>query len=386
MNEHSCIIIDPRDTDYIKDQNSPIIFKAIQGDGDWTEHIDFFEWQKFVWDTDACVFFAQQESFDAQVNHQIENGQVSLSLMEWLTANGYMDGQSRDGTPRFHSSPRFAHVLAGTKFNGASLPAAWDMARKYGVLPWTDLPFTAATTVDEYFAAIPQESMDKAAKFLALIGGKDSIQYHWIVNGVKGTQVQKLKTALMQAPLCIGTAVCEPWNQLQPPSCPMANPAHSTMIYKMDTLTRIFDHYEPFLKQFDFQYNIPYALQGIVTINYTPEIPAVPQLPTNPTRPQISSWLDAVKQWLTIILTTIKGRNLGSTNMVQYSIFKSRTFWTLAFGFVYSVWQLLSPSVPVQYSTLIEFIFGAVATYFHVDGVKKAAFTSATEGRPLSGQ
>lgn len=52
---------------------------------------------------------------------------------------------------------------------------------------------------------------------------------------------------------------------------------------------------------------------------------------------------------------------------MNYSIFKSRTFWTLVAGFVYNVWQLLAPSIPPQYSALIDLLFTSVATYFHVN-------------------
>lgn len=315
--KHSCILISPRETDYIAGQNSPIVFKAAVTSGDWTDHIDFFEKQKLSFETDACVFFAGQESFDAQMNDQIENGQIPQWLIDQFTTLGYMDPNSLDGKPRFHSSPRFLHVLANTRFNGASLPTVWDTMRKYGILPWKDMPFDELMGPDQYFAEIAQEYLDKAKQFLALIGGKNSIQYHWVVNG-GANNIAAMKAALPQAPLCLGAPVCEPWDQEQPPTCSLTNPQHSTMVYKIDQFVEDFDHYIPFLKRLAFDYPIPYALQGILTVTPTLPVPAAPVLPPNPTKPQISSWLNQLKQWLITILNNLKGRqNLGSEPMTS---------------------------------------------------------------------
>jgi hypothetical protein len=71
---------------------------------------------------------------------------------------------------------------------------------------------------------------------------------------------------------------------------------------------------------------------------------------------------------------------------MNYSIFRSRTFYTLAFTFAYNVWQLLMPSIPTEYSAVIDFALMTIASYYHVDGVKNAAVASATLGQAVSGQ
>lgn len=71
---------------------------------------------------------------------------------------------------------------------------------------------------------------------------------------------------------------------------------------------------------------------------------------------------------------------------MNYSIFKSRTFWTLVVGFAYNVWQLFEPTVAPQVSGVLDVIFGVLTTYFHVQGVQNAANTSATLGKAASGQ
>ena len=68
-----------------------------------------------------------------------------------------MDTNSLDGKAHFHSSPRFWGVLTGNGANGNNLPDPWDAARKYGVLPYEDLPVSSSMTVAEYYASIPRK-------------------------------------------------------------------------------------------------------------------------------------------------------------------------------------------------------------------------------------
>lgn len=312
IHNDTCIAPLDRETDFFQGVNG-ITFKATT-EGDWTQFIDFNERQKIRFETDGCVLFSAQESFDAQMNQQIENGAIPQSLVDQLTSMGYMDGTSLDGNPRFHSSPRFLHVLAGTKHQGTALQTPWDLMRANGVLPWTDLPYDDTTTEAQYYSPILTPHLLKAAKFLQLIGGKPAIQYQWIAKGGTGTPIPKMKTALKQAPLCIGTAVCEPWDQDQPPTCSSTAAEHSTMVYNMDYITHIEDHYAPFLKKLAFTYNVSYIIQGVVSVVIPPPpVPVPPPLPPNPTKPQISSWLDSVRNWLLSILSQLKGRQFTSS-------------------------------------------------------------------------
>ena len=71
---------------------------------------------------------------------------------------------------------------------------------------------------------------------------------------------------------------------------------------------------------------------------------------------------------------------------MNYSLFKSRTFYTLLATFIYNVWQLAAPSVPAEYSAIIDFVFASLASYFHIAGVQNAAVSSAAVSQPVSGQ
>jgi hypothetical protein len=50
---------------------------------------------------------------------------------------------------------------------------------------------------------------------------------------------------------------------------------------------------------------------------------------------------------------------------VNYSLFRSKTFWTLVIGFLYQVWQLAMPSVSPAASGVIDAIFLMLASVFH---------------------
>lgn len=252
-------IVRPRATDYVLGANSPIKFKAFSN-GSWTSRLEFFENQSLGFETEGCVLFSTQESFDAQMDNLIATGQVPFGMFTQFTAMGYMD-TGLDGKPHFHSSARFLQVLTGNGFNGNAATDPWDVMRKYGVLPWKDLPYDATITQADYLAPIPQASLDKAAQFLALIGGKDSIQYHWIYNDTPRAD-GALAIVRQQAPLLFGVAVIIPgWNQVTPVDPPAdAAPVHCVMNYDGNGPNEnILDHYSPYEKDLDATYPVKFV-------------------------------------------------------------------------------------------------------------------------------
>jgi hypothetical protein len=201
------------------------------------------------------------------MDNLIATGQVSSAMLAQFHSMGYMD-LGRDGLPHFHSSPRFLQVLTNNFYNGNAAYEPWDVMRKYGVLPWTDLPYTAATTQVEYLAGISPENMAKAAQFLALIGGKDSFEYHWIFNDTPRDD-NTLAIMRQQAPLMFGIAVVVPeWNQVTPVDPPAdATPVHCVMNYDGNGKNEnILDHYSPYEKVLDATYPVKFVFQGIVTL------------------------------------------------------------------------------------------------------------------------
>lgn len=385
------LVIKPRPSDFtFGDGNIP--FKAVTN-GDWGSHIFFAENQRNPnFETSGCVCYTAQESFDAQLDALWQT--LPIETQAEIIKFGYMDSGT-DGNAHPHTSPRFIEVLTGNGTNGNSMPEAWDVLRKFGALPWKDLPFDATMTQAEYFAPIPQNLLDKAAQFLALIGGPNAIKYHWIINDAK-KNVSLMQSAILQSPLCLGLAVTDGWNQATPQDPPASqSPQHAVMGYKIQSpMIDVYDHYSPYYKVLDAGYPVSFVLQAVVSplISVPPAPTPVPPpqpVPTNiqPTQQNINL-LTQIAALYQKLLNLFQGRNLSGTTMNPslYNIFKSRTFWTLVATFAYNVWQLIMPSVPAEYSALIDFIFTSAATYFHIAGVNASAQSSAVLGRAVSGQ
>jgi hypothetical protein len=192
-----------------------------------------------------------------------------------------------------------------------------------GVIPWTDLPFDSMITQDTYLTGITPDMTAKAKQFLAAIGGKSAIAYHWVIINPPNLSgvVSAMQQALPQAPLCLGTPADVPgWNQVEPLIPDNSNPNHSTLNYLITSTVDILDHYVPFFKELPLAYPIPQVMQGIVMIN-EPIVVAqpVPTLPNNPTTQEDISWLNQVLIWLqnlgNSLVGAIKGRNQNIKGM-----------------------------------------------------------------------
>jgi hypothetical protein len=277
-----------------------IPFNAVSSD--WIDHMDFYEGQLVSnGDTDDCVIFTAQESFDAQMDALLPN--FPAEVQQEISAMGFMDLSSVDNKLHFHSSPRFAGVLTGNGTNGNNLPDPWNVFEKYGVVPFSVLPVLPSMTIQDYFAQIPANVMEIGAKFLALIGGAQSIKGQYVCNGTEN--VTAMITKIPQAPLCIAVAVDDgTWNQAEP-GIASGTPVHSVMLYAIDASGDflVYDHYQPAKKLLLPTYPILYAYQGVVSPKFA--APSAPVLPPNPTIAQEQTWLDSLKQWLTIILNSL---------------------------------------------------------------------------------
>lgn len=292
------------------------------GNPDWTGNYWFKELQKINgFETDCCVIFGAQESFDAQMDRLIQAGGVSESLLSWFTLNGYMD--SSDGKPHFHTSERYTAFNTGNGYTGNAGQDPWVAMRTYGCIPWSDWAFDSTITQKTYFDKPPQYLYDKGALFLSMIGGKNSIQYHWIYQGSNCPRAL-MDSARPTAPLCLGVTTNSGWNQ-EFPTPPSVGSIPNHMVDNISNSPSgevVYDHYVPFTKTFGLTYPIPQVIQGVLTLSVpvpTPPAPVptptIPPLPPNPTPPQIQSWLSQIVIWLQNI---IKGRqNLTSMNKLK---------------------------------------------------------------------
>lgn len=309
------LLIKPRDSDWHIDQGK-IEFKAV-GSGDWTKYQWFDENQRNPnFDNDGCACYAAQKVIDAQMDAIWPT--LPQDVQTWIIDNGYLD-QGKDGNMHFHSSPRAIEILTGNYLNGNSIPECLDVVRKYGLVPYCDLPFTPTMTVAEYFSTIPQSTIDKGAAFLRLMGGKDFLQYHWLNDGTpKNTSL--IQSAMLQAPLAIGIAVADNWNVTNPNPDPPANatPGHALMVDKMIApATEVCDNYIPYEKILDAGYPINYCLQAVV--RYIPPLPPAPAVPVQQNISAWSVWLSAVSSWLRHLLDP---GSLGAARSPKWEEFK----------------------------------------------------------------
>ncbi|MDE2105393.1 MAG: HNH endonuclease [Patescibacteria group bacterium] len=287
------LLIKPRESDW-KQEDGKITFQAVTS-GDWTKYQWFNENQRNPnFDNDGCACYAAQKVIDAQMDCLWPT--LPSSLQDWLIKNNYLD-TGKDGNMHFHSSPRWIENLTGNRLNGNSLPECLDAVRKYGLIPYTSLPFTPAMTVDEYFSPIPQALMALGQQFLAQMGGKNFLQYHWLNDGSpKNTSL--MQSAMLQAPLEIGVAVADDWNTTNPNPDPPASapPGHALMVDKMESpATEVCDNYIPYEKILDEGYPINYCLQAVVRYLVAPTPPPVP---IQGNLSIWSRWLSAVAAWL----------------------------------------------------------------------------------------
>ena len=70
---------------------------------------------------------------------------------------------------------------------------------------------------------------------------------------------------------------------------------------------------------------------------------------------------------------------------MNYSLLRSKTFWTIVLAFVVNGYAAISGQVPAGVDMIVNLVLSSLASYFHVVGVKTAALASAG-GTPSVGQ
>lgn len=305
--EHRCFLPEVRPTDWVFGSTSPILFKSNLPDGDWEQYHHFNEHQKFTYDSDFCVPFGFNRAFDQIIDWLIATGQVPQSVVSNLTALNFMDSNSDDGKPHFHSSPLFTGSLTGNGQNGNSFPSVGDVIRKNGLQAWLDRPFTPQTTLQDLLRKPTDGELAKAKQVLSLF----TFNYHWGTDGSPATALLLSKLRQM-SPLVFGVAVGDGWNKPVPTVPPSGSaPAHCVTNPRASASPvgqGIDDNYEPFEKVLTPDYPVNYVMQ--VFVGVVPQIPNPPPQPpavSNPITPaqveQAQSWLSVVAQWLKNLLT-----------------------------------------------------------------------------------
>lgn len=237
-------------------------------------------------DTNCCTNFSATNDLAAQMDWLIAHGQLDINGVNFLKSNGYIGA---DG--KVNLSPRFNAVMSGTTpQNGNSLPNVWNSLRHDGIVPDSAWPMPTAefaTILDNgepqpppgtfqetsstqklwnaYFAPVPDSVKALGKQFAQWF----DIQYEWVAYVGGGAKTPADFSQLLSvAPIQIATAVCTGWNTDDPIKACGAGSQHATTLLYVDPATNrydIFDHYNPFMKQFAPDYSITYGMRGVIS-------------------------------------------------------------------------------------------------------------------------
>lgn len=266
------IEVKPLLTDFIAGAETGVVEIVRNASGNWIANEPPGEWQRdmtSLFETDACVSFSADDQLETCGDFDIAAGRWPATFVTWLKTNGYFNA---NGTLNF--SDRFTAKMSGTTTAGNSLPAVWASIAKNGLVPETSWPFPLSEMTNEqttdwniYYGDVPADVVALGQEFLAQLKLNGlQIAYEWVVSSGQGTTEELLKEALTIAPLQIATAVCAPWNTAAPINGCGPGAQHATMLANIDAsgIYDILDHYVPFQKQLGKDYNISYAMRGVI--------------------------------------------------------------------------------------------------------------------------
>lgn len=232
--------------------------------GDWTPYYGkWFHQRPSAKDLSICWNVACCESQETQLQFLAATGRFSKEDMDWFKEKGYIDA---DGD--FYLSRRFIAVISGVRDNGNDHAEAWRLSKKYGQIPNSMFPYTN----DVHFFEknfITQEMKDLGQEFLKRVSIED-----WEL-GKRWTRrpIEQLRAATFECPLQFGVPIPfmpNAWNQEKIDWDGNKQPAHSIECRKVDQTGeypyKIFDSYNPHLKELSADYYIPLITRGRVSV------------------------------------------------------------------------------------------------------------------------
>ena len=266
------IIAPPALKDWVAGDVSGIEFKSRLSTRDWSKYLPTDEKQyTSKYDTMSCVAFSALNSIEMQIHWMIKEGHLSKDQVRELKKLGFFDDDDN-----FNASDWFTAVMSGTRKTGNTLPNVWESIRKHGILPQEDgIEPNDVRNIDDWLdvTRVTQEQKDKALKFLEIF----DIAYEWVSLGVSNPVT--LGHHLEHAPLQIATAVCDGWRNGDDEPVPACDKSvqHATCARgsEHNKVTMIYDHYRPYQKDLAWDYPIPFAIKGVLTLkNEVVETPA----------------------------------------------------------------------------------------------------------------
>lgn len=224
------------------------------------------------YDTSACTNYGCCHSVGMQCQRHFVKGNLNAAEIETLKKYGFIVGSEFQ-----FLNPQFNAIKSGTQYGvGNYLYKPWDSARHDGMIPYNALPFperqrqpvpTAAQYYDKNVITPIMEEM--AAAFHSIF----EVRYE-IVPSSSMALVPHLK----QAPICINTGCCKPWNTQEViPACELTR-GHCTAAYgyKEGEFVKDLDSYHPNQKRLAWDYNISYSIKGVVYVRRLVNAPVPP--------------------------------------------------------------------------------------------------------------
>lgn len=241
--------------------------------GDWFNYAPTGEKQYTSrYDTMSCTTFSALSDLEMQYNWLRKNGYVSDELHKKLDELGYIDENGN-----LNLSDWFTAVMSGTTDKGNDFGSVWDSIRNHGVLPQKDgFKPQDFKTIGEWLdrTRVTTAQKEKALKFRELF----DVVYEFILYGQSNPAV--IAEHLKHAPIHIATPVCSGWgNEGVVQACGVEQVQHATCSHgseaKVATLT--YDTYDPLNKKLAWDYPIPWAVKGVLSVKKPKPAPAKPK-------------------------------------------------------------------------------------------------------------
>ena len=220
--------------------------------GDWTPFLPANEKQRQGFESMCCTNFSSTSAVEILMTRLIETKLISVGNLKWLNDKGYLDDSGH-----INFSDRFDALVSGTKLNeGNTLKAPADAKHKYGLIPEKMLSWTDDEVAYFDKAKITPEMYSLGKEFLT----RFPINYEMVYR-------KDFVSAMKVSPLA---GACHAWGttSMEVYVKTTAPINHAIAIIDPPTIWKIFDSYDPFLKNLADNYIfLDYALRYIVREN-----------------------------------------------------------------------------------------------------------------------
>lgn len=252
--------------DWIADHETGIPYEENEVDGQWNKPgylpTDTVVQYATYFDTDACTDYACANSLTIQCRrHLIKGNLSSLDMQKLMDAGFIVNGEFQRLDPHFNA------ILAGTKWGiGNYGYKPWDAARHYGMIPMGKMPFPQ-TQKQPYYGPTDYYNTNLVTDELKQFGQifLDVFEVRYEI--LPACDPVTIANHRRQAPICIDTGVCSPWNAGPVPVCNLTN-GHFTVDYGEETglYSNDLDSYIPNQKELAWGYHISFALKGVALV------------------------------------------------------------------------------------------------------------------------